>query len=97
MTVARHYVMTAAKGQETALAAGLKKLADVVRGLPGSEGVDLLADCGDNRRFLFIEKWTSIEAHKASGSLLPKSTLSPVTACLAAPPESAYLDYLTAV
>ena len=53
-----------------------------------------LRDARKPGSFVFIEKWTSIEAHKAAGSALPKDTLGPVMAALANPPEGAYLDYL---
>jgi heme oxygenase (mycobilin-producing) len=97
MTIARHYVMTAAEGKETALREALAVLADVVRALPGSEGVELMRDTAQSGRFIFIEKWTSVEAHKEGGKQVPKDAFSPVMGALAAPPEGAYLDCLKMV
>ena len=93
MTVARHYVMTAAVGQEEALGDALRVLAAAVRPIEGCEGCELLQDVDQPARFIFIEKWASVEAHKAGGALLPKETFKPVMAALAGPPEGAYLDY----
>jgi len=92
MTVARLYRMVAAEGREQALLDALTDLERLVRPLDGCTGV--LRDARKPGSFVFIEKWTSIEAHKAAGSALPKDTLGPVMAALANPPEGAYLDYL---
>ena len=97
MTIARHYLMHAAEGQDAQLETALGELADAVRAVPGSEGVELLRDLGNERRFVFIEKWASVEAHKAAGSHLPKEALAPLMAALDGPPEGAYLDYLKTV
>ncbi len=97
MTVARHYVMSAAPGQEAPLETALVALADVVRALDRSEGVELLRDTEQPSRFIFIEKWTSIEAHKSAGKQVPKDVFAPVMAALASPPEGSYLDYLKRV
>lgn len=97
MTIARHYSMQAAEGQADALAAALAALADTVRGLPGSLGVELLQNRTAPTRFIFIEKWGSVEAHAAAGALLPKAIMAPVMAALGEPPAGAYLDYLKTV
>ncbi|RJF90887.1 putative quinol monooxygenase [Sphingomonas cavernae] len=97
MTVARHYVMHAAEGKDAVLETALRQLADAVRGIPGSEGVELLRDVGNERRFVFIERWETVDAHKAAGEHLPKDALAPVMGALDGPPEGAYLDYLKTV
>lgn len=97
MTVARHYVMNAAEGKDDALEAALRTVADVVRGVTGSEGVELLRDLGNKRRFIFIEKWESVEAHAAAGKQLPEDTFAPVIGALDGPPDGAYFDYLKTV
>jgi quinol monooxygenase YgiN len=94
MTIARHYVMHALEGRDAELETALATLADAVRKVPGSEGVELLRDLGNERRFVFIEKWTSVEAHKDSRGHLDKDAFTPVAAVLDGPPEGAYLDYL---
>jgi quinol monooxygenase YgiN len=97
MTVARLYRMTAAEGREDALAEALQDAARIVAGVPGSEGVEVLRDAEAPGRFVFIEKWTTIEHHKAAPAHLPKGGLDAVMAALAGPPEGAYFDYLLTV
>jgi heme oxygenase (mycobilin-producing) len=97
MTVARFYIMHAAEGKDAALEAGLYALADAVRPLPGCEGVELLRDSGNERRFFFIEKWESVDAHKDAGKLLPKEALGAIMAALDGPPDGSYLDYLKTI
>ncbi len=95
MTVARHYIMHAKAGEAAALQSALERLAEGVLALPGCEGVEMLRDIGKEDRFIFIEKWESVDAHKAGGALLPKDLLAPLGSLLDGPPEGAYLDYLS--
>jgi len=97
MTVARHYVMNAAEGKDATLEAALGDLADAVRLIPGCVGVELLRDCGNERRFVFIEQWASIDAHKEGAKSVNKALFAPMMAALDGPPEGAYLDYLKTV
>jgi len=97
MTVARLYRMTAAAGKEDALAAALKDAALLVAKVPGSEGVEVLQDVDAPGQFVFIEKWTTVEHHKAAPEHLPKGGLDAVMAAMAGPPEGAYLDYLQTI
>jgi len=97
MTTARFYIMHAAEGKDAALETALGGLADAVRPLPGCEGVELMRDSGNERRFVFIEKWVSIEAHEAAGKLLAKDMIAPVMVALDGPPDGSYLDYLKTV
>ncbi len=97
MTVSRFYIMQAAEGQDEALSAALAALADGVLALPGCEGVDLMQDLADATRFVFIEKWQSVEAHKNAGKLLPKALMAPVMGALQAPPQGSYLACLKTV
>lgn len=94
MTTARFYIMHAAEGKDAALETALRALADAVRPVAGCEGVELLRDSGNERRFFFIEKWASIEAHKEGGKALGKEIFAPVMAALDGPPDGSYLDYL---
>lgn len=97
MTTARFYIMHAAEGKDAALETALGALADAVRPLQGCEGVELTRDSGNERRFIFIEKWVSIEAHKDAGKALGKEALAPVMAALDGPPDGSYLDYLKVI
>ena len=49
MTVARHYIMTAKQGGSAQLETALSNLADAVRKVAGSEGVELLRDAFGNQ------------------------------------------------
>lgn len=94
MSIARLYHMTAPEGAAEALQSALEGLAAQVRPIPGCQGVELLQDVDTPHHFTFIEKWESIEAHKASSAHLSKETLKPVMGALAGPPEGAYLACL---
>lgn len=91
MTVIRQYMMVAAEGKANSLLAALRTLATAVEALPGSEGVDLLRDIDRPERFVFVERWASVEAHKAGSGALSKDLIATVMAPLAAPLEGAYL------
>ena len=93
MTIARLCRMTAGEGQADALLQALTALADVVGAIPECDGAEILQDRDQPDRVVFIEKWASVEAHKASGALLPKEAMAPVMAALAERPEGSYLDY----
>ena len=95
MTVARIYIIHATDSAE--MEAGLEALADAVRAMAGSQGVEVLRDLGNEKRFLFIEKWESEEAHAAGLDALDKSLLAPVSAASDGPPDGAYYDYLKTV
>jgi len=95
MTVARIYIMHAS--ETAALESALETLADAVRPLPGCDGIELLRDLGNEKRFLFIEKWASEEDHKNAGSMLPKDVMTAIGAALDGPPDGAYFDYLKVV
>ena len=93
MTIARHYIMTAKPGTGDALRSALEALADAVRPLAGCEGVEMLRDTEAADRFVFIEKWASIDAHKSAASQLPKEAFGPMMATLAGRPDGSYLEY----
>ncbi|KKW92523.1 MULTISPECIES: putative quinol monooxygenase [Sphingobium] len=94
MTVARHYIMHAKEGMDATLETALRAIADAVRPLPGCEGVEMLRDLGNERRFVLIERWADVDAHKAAGAMLDKGLIAPMMAALDGPPDGAYLDYL---
>ena len=94
MSVARTYRMQAAEGKADELRAALIALAEAVRPLNGCEQVDLMEDSDRAGAFLFIERWQSVDAHKAGGAQLPKGVFGPVMGALAQPPESAWMACL---
>ena len=67
MTVARVYYMYAKDGMADELEQGLCKLVDLVMdNLEGCRGVEVRRDIETAGRFMFVEHWDSIEAHKAA-------------------------------
>lgn len=94
MTIARHYVMTAKADTADALRDALVALAAAVRPLDGCEGIAMFQDVAAPTRFVFVEYWASIEAHKTAGATLPKESFAPVMAALASPPEGTYLEQI---
>lgn len=94
MTIARHYILHAAAGQESGLESTLKKLADIVSGMPGSHGVELMRDGENAARFILIEKWASLDAHKSAVAAFPKDISGAMKAALDRPLEGAYFHYL---
>lgn len=91
MTILRHYTMKARRGHGAELGAALAHLAGNVTACPGSQGVETLADDGDSDRFVFIERWSSKDSHKAAGAMLGKEAFAPIMALLDEPPSAAYL------
>ena len=96
MTIARVYYMHAKEGMAPELEAGLRTLADMVTRMSGSRGVEMMRDSGNERRFLFIEKWDSIAAHKAGQAEFAKLDIRSVLAALDGPPDGSYFDCLAA-
>jgi heme oxygenase (mycobilin-producing) len=89
--VVRQYLMVAADGRAEELLGALRALSSAVEALPGSQGVDLLRDIDRPERFVFIERWVSMDAHKAGAGALPKALIGAVMAPLAMPLDGAYL------
>jgi quinol monooxygenase YgiN len=94
MGIARHYTLNAAEGKADRLLGVIADLVAALGGIEGYQGAELLRDVGQPGRFVFIEKWASVEAHKAGGAQLPKAVVSALMETLAGPPEGAYLEYL---
>ena len=83
---ALHYQMIAKEGAGDALHAALTAVAAGLQKLPGFEAAELMRDNEAPQRLLFVEKWTSSQAHAAAGALAPKEALSRVMALLATRP-----------
>lgn len=93
MAIARHYIMESEKGNADALLSALTALVEVVEAIPGCESVTFLQDVDTPHRFVFIERWASIEAHKQGGSAIPKDIMDAVMGALAGRPAAAYMQY----
>ena len=91
MPVIRQYVMVAAEGRAEELLKALRALGIAVEALSGCEGTELLRDIDKRERFVFVEHWISVEAHKGGAGGLSKELIGAVMAPLAAPLEGSYL------
>jgi len=91
MTVLRHYRMDAAEGKGAGLERALAVLVGALTNVPGFEGADAFCDVDEPGRFIFIEKWSSIEAHKQGAAFLPKDAFTSVMAAIAGKPDACYL------
>ena len=94
MGYVRLYRMTARDGMGPALRAALEALASRVAALSGSAGTELFEDAEKPGQFVFLERWTSADAHQDGGKLLGKEAFAPIMAVLNGPPESAALTPL---
>ena len=97
MTIARQYVIHAKQGQEGKLRDALAKLADLVRPTAGCNGVTVLQDTSDPRRFLFTEIWDSVDAHKNAQNPRAHAFLLEILPWYEGPPEGAYYTRLLSV
>ncbi|QUT07830.1 antibiotic biosynthesis monooxygenase [Sphingobium phenoxybenzoativorans] len=94
MAIKRYYILTASEGNEAALQTALVSLSEIVRPLNGCEGIELLSDLGNSKRFIFIETWSSADAQKESGASIPKSAFGPIMAALDGPPDASFFETL---
>lgn len=92
MTVVRYYQMEANNGQAERLSSALTALGGMLKPIPGFLGFELLRDRDQPNRYLFMEKWASVDMHKAGAALLPKDAFAPVMGMLTGKPESAWLE-----
>jgi quinol monooxygenase YgiN len=92
MALLRYYVMTAIEGRQEELRAELIALATKIRPCDGSEGVELYRDLDAPACFVFVERWRSMEDHKAAGKALGRDAFQHVIAVLSQPPEGRYLS-----
>lgn len=97
MTVARVYYMYAKEGMTAELETGLHNLVTMVMdNLEGCRGVEVMRDMETEGRFMFVERWDSIEAHKAGAAAFAKLNIGSVMSALSRPPEGYYFDCLAA-
>ena len=87
--------MVAKEDQVDDLRAALANLAGKVKLVPGCEGVEVYQESRTPARFHFIERWSSIDAHRAAGQHVGKEASAAVSAAVAEPPQGAYLDLVS--
>ena len=94
MTIARQYRMSAKAGAADELVAALKELKTALQPLAGFEGAELMQDVNAPDQLVFLERWTSAQAHADASPFMPKAALSRVMALLADRPGSATYEVI---
>ena len=59
--------------------------------------MELLKDRDDPDRFVFLERWESVEAHGGAAKGLTPAVMGPVMEALAGRPDGCYLESLLTV
>ncbi|WP_242128144.1 antibiotic biosynthesis monooxygenase [Sphingobium sp. Sx8-8] len=95
--IARHYIIHARQGEELSVKAGLIELAELARSAPGCHGIDLLHDLDNGRRFIFLETWESIDAHKSAKNPDASALLARLVPLFNDRPEAAYCEKVMTV
>ena len=68
MIFARHYHLKAADGKTNELLHSLNRLAEALKKIEGFNSAELFAYAEKEDEFVFVEQWTSREAHGDSAS-----------------------------
>ena len=90
MSITRISEFQAKDGQPQGLRDFLNSIVPTIEASEGCRSCRLLQDQDDERRFVVIEVWDSIEAHKASVKDIPTEQLEEVMQLLASPPQGRY-------
>ena len=89
MAFYRLYTLSAAPERLDQLRSALTALTQALAAVPGFEGSQTLGDVDQAGRVLFIERWSSAQAHKSGAASLDKKLFAGIMDAVAAPPESA--------
>ncbi len=90
MSVTRINEFQAKAEQGNSLREFLISIMPMIQSSDGCESCQLLQSQDDPTRFVIIEVWGSVEAHKASLRNIPPEKFSQVKPLLAAPPSGSY-------
>lgn len=84
----------ASEGNAEALLPLLRKGRDFSREAEGCEAFDLFQRQDDPHKFMFIERWTSIEAHHAnvSDNVVASGHLAKIMLLLVGPPDNGVIE-----
>ncbi len=84
----------ASEGNAAKLAALLQQGCDFSRKAEGSESFDLFQRQNDPNKFMFMQQWASLEAHKqhVADNVVESGHLDKIKAVLAAPPDNSVLE-----
>ena len=84
----------ASEGNGAKLAALLQQGRDFSRKAEGCESFELFQRQNDPNKFMFMERWASLEAHKenVAKNVVASGHLDKIKAVLAAPPDNSVLE-----
>ena len=68
----------------------LVSIIPMIKSSKGCESVQLYQSQDDPTRFIMIEVWDSVEAHRASVKNIPSEMLADIRPLLASPPSGSY-------
>ncbi len=90
MSVTRINEFLAKPGQEPALHEFLVSVVETIIGSSGCVSCQLLSSQENPARFVVIEVWQSVEAHKGAARAIPADQIQRVMGLLAASPKGEY-------
>ena len=70
----------------------ISELSGTLSTIPGRENTGQLRDRDNTARFIFIEKWETIAAHKNSSEYLPTNFFARIMGALEGKPNKMHLD-----
>ena len=92
MSVTRMSVFTAGAGKQDQLRAFLQGIVPGILASPGCQSCQVLRNPDKPERFVVLEVWADIEAHKTSVKQIPPASIAAVMPLLAGPPTGEYLQ-----
>ncbi len=92
MSVARIYIMNAAKGRGDELESQLRQLTEIFSKVQGCLSVELFRLLGDRNSFVFLHRWNSVDDHQKGLATLDMQKLMTMMSALAQIPQGQYID-----
>jgi quinol monooxygenase YgiN len=77
-------------GQSKRVGDFLSSIVSVIEASEGCRSCRLMQDLDDERSFVIIELWESVEAHRASAKDIPPEQLEDIMQVLASSPQGRY-------
>lgn len=90
MSITRINEFQAAENRSDDLFVFLRSLLPHITSSTGNISCEVLKSNDSDNQFVVIEKWLSIEDHKASIALFPKEEMQSAMSLFAEPPKGAY-------
>lgn len=90
MAITRINEFEAAEGESENLFAFLQSLLPYIRSSEGCISCELLRDAQQPNKFVVLERWDSVDAHKKSIERFPKEKIAAAMPLFGAPPKGTY-------